>query len=184
MWTDTVEEQRAERREKTRQLITFSVSEEEFAVDISQVQEVIRLPNITVVPNAPDFIEGVIHLRGRIVPVIDLRKRLRLSRSAEPVSYDKYTRVLIILHEGKLIGFIVDKVTEILKIPESAVRPTPELVLEHTGAEYFDGVVREDDRLIILLNLQRVLAPVEREQLEQIDIEAIKKLLQQHLKEK
>lgn len=184
MWTEVAEEHRAEKKEKLRQLITFSVSEEEFAVDISQVQEVIRLPRITLVPNAPDFIEGVIHLRGRIIPVIDLRKRLRLSRSAESRSYDKFTRVLIIMYDGKLIGFVVDRVAEILKIPESAIRPTPELILEHTGAEYFEGVVREDDRLIILLNLQKVLAPVEQEELERIDMETIKRLLQEYIKGK
>lgn len=167
-------------REKIRQLIIFSVSEEEFAVDITHVQEVIRLPKVTLVPNAPEFIEGVIHLRGRIIPVIDLRKRLKIAGHKEQQSiYDKYTRVLIVLYEGKWIGFIVDRITEILKIPESNVKPTPDLVLEHIGAEYFDGIVREDDRLIILLNLSRVLAPVEREQLKEIDFDYLKKVLKE-----
>ncbi len=161
-----------------KQLVTFTVSEEEFAVDIMLVQEVIRLPEITPVPNAPDFVEGVIHLRGRIIPVIDLRKRLRISgKTISP--YNKFTRVIIVVLQGRWTGFIVDAVTEILKVDESDIQPTPELVMKQTGAEYFEGVVKLGDRLMILLNIPEILKPYEKDQLRELDLESIKKLLLQ-----
>ena len=159
-----------------KQLVTFTVSGEEFAIDIMQVQEVIRLPELTPVPNAPDFVEGVIHLRGRIIPVIDLRKRLKIA-GKEIGPYDRFTRIIIVVLQGKWTGFIVDAVTEIVKVEEGSVKPTPELVMEQTGAEYFEGVVHQNDRLIILLNIPKVLKPFERDQLKELDLESIKKIL-------
>ncbi|MGC8719578.1 MAG: chemotaxis protein CheW [Thermodesulforhabdaceae bacterium] len=159
-----------------RSFVNFVVADEDFAVDITRVREVIRLPAMAPVPNAPDFVEGIIHLRGRIVPVIDLRKRLRIAgREHKPL--DRFTRVLIITLEGKWTGFIVDGVKGIIKVPQSSVKPVPDVLKQQIGGEYFDGVIKMEDKLIVLLNLHRILSPEEQSELRDLNIDELKKLL-------
>jgi purine-binding chemotaxis protein CheW len=159
-----------------KNFVCFTVAGEEFAVDIMRVREVIRLPAMSPVPNAPEFVEGIIHLRGRIVPVIDLRKRLRISgREYKPI--DKFTRVIIITLDGKWTGFIVDAVSGIIKVPQDSLKPVPDVLKQQVGGEYFDGVIRLDERLIIVLNLHKILSPEERGKLQELDMESVKKVL-------
>ncbi len=159
-----------------RSFVHFVVAGEEFAIDILRVREVIRLPSYVPVPNVPEFIEGIIQLRGRIVPVIDLRKRLKIA-SREITPLNRFTRVIIVTFEGKLTGFIVDAVSGILKVPQHTIKPVPEIVARQVGGEYFEGVIQHDERTIIMLNLHKVLAPAEREQLGEIDLESMKTML-------
>ena len=139
------------------QLVSFCIGDEEFGVDILKVQEIIRMINITSVPNSPEFVEGVINLRGRVIPVIDLRIRLGMVK----LEHDKDTRIVVVDIEGKTIGFIVDSVSEVLRIPRSITEAPPPLT---TGinAEYITAIGKLEDRLIILLDLEKILREEEK----------------------
>ena len=134
------------------QLVTFNIAEEEFGVDILSVQEIIRLMQITTVPRAPACIEGVINLRGKVIPVIDMRKRFNLPA----VKRDSHTRIIVMEFGAKIVGFLVDAVSEVLRIPASTVEPAP-AVVSGVGSEYIRGVGKLDDRLLILLDLDSLL---------------------------
>ena len=136
------------------QLVTFNIAEEEFGVDILSVQEIIRLMQVTPVPRAPVCIEGVINLRGKVIPVIDMRKRFNLPA----VERDSHTRIIVMeFGSSKIVGFLVDAVSEVLRIPASTVEPPP-AVVSGVGSEYIKGVGKLDDRLLILLDLDSLLA--------------------------
>ncbi len=145
------------------QLVSFIIGNEEFAVDILFVHEINRMLQITKVPNSPDFVEGVINLRGRVIPVIDLRCKLGMERKA----YDKNTRIIVVEVEGKMVGFIVDAVNEVLRIQKSITEAPPELV---TGinSEYIKAVGKLEDRLLILLDLEKVISNEQKTQLQRI----------------
>ncbi len=149
-----------EQSEEIIQLVTFRIGEEEFGVDVMMVQEIIRLPVITPIPNSPDFISGMINLRGRIIPIIDLRQRLRIRDSDAP-DRGKRTRILIVELYNHLTGFIVDSVSEIAKVPAGQIEPAPHLVVSSINAEYMRGVVKQPGRLIMLLDFGRILKPSE-----------------------
>ncbi len=134
------------------QLVSFKVGEEEFGVDILKVQEINKMTVITRVPNAPDFVEGVINLRGRVIPIIDLRKRLGLPQ----IEHDKNTRIIVVEIANKTIGFIVDAVSEVLRISRDITEKPPALVAG-IDADYITAVAKLEDRLLILLDLDKVL---------------------------
>ena len=134
------------------QLVTFKLGSEEFGVDILKVQEIIRLLPITKVPNAPKFVEGVINLRGKVIPVIDMRRRFGLP----PGDRDSHTRIKVMSLQGQVVGFVVDAVSQVLRIPESTVEAPP-AVVAGIGSEYMRGVGKLDDRLLILLDLDKLL---------------------------
>ncbi len=134
------------------QFVVCRIGEEEFAVDVLSVQEINRLVEVTRVPKTPHYVEGVINLRGRIIPVLDLRRRFGL-RSAEQTIQ---TRVVVVSHQSRLVGLVVDSVVEVLNLPKSAIEPPPSIG-NATGAEYTLGVGRLEDRLLILLDLNRLL---------------------------
>lgn len=136
------------------QLASFRLAEEEYAVDIAAVQEIVRMSSITRVPRAPSFVEGVVNLRGKIVPVIDLRRRFGMASTEQT----KATRIIIVDVAGKTVGLIVDAVREVLRLDSEAVSATPELVASGIDASFFKGVGQLGDRLIILLDLQRLLS--------------------------
>ncbi len=140
------------------QLVGFKVGDEEFAVDILQVQEINKMIAITKIPNAPYFVEGVVNLRGRIIPVIDLRTRLKLAKKEQ----DSKTRIIVVELSGKTLGFIVDEVSEVIRIPRSITEPPPQLV-SGIDAEYITAVAKLEDRLIILIDLDKVLKTQELE---------------------
>jgi len=146
---------------KILQLVTFKVDNEEFAVDILKVQEINKMITITRIPNAPPFVEGVINLRGKIIPIVDLRKRLGF----EGKSYDKSTRIIVIELDGMVLGFIVDSVSEVLRISDSTVEPPPSLVAG-VESDYIEGVGKLDNRLLILLELKKIFSASDRKELE------------------
>jgi purine-binding chemotaxis protein CheW len=145
------------------QLVTFSIGEEEFGVDILRVQEIIRMMEITKVPRAPDFVEGVINLRGKVIPIVDLRQRFNLEKR----EHDKHTRIIVIEISNMIVGFVVDAVSEVLRIPADTVEPPP-AVVSGLESEYISGVGKLEDRLLILLDLNRLLTGEEKEQLAQV----------------
>jgi purine-binding chemotaxis protein CheW len=120
------------------------------------VQEIIRSTPITLVPNSPEFIEGVINLRGSIIPIIDLRKRLNLHKDNHHFSNND-TWIIILDVEGRITGFIVDKVTQVLKIQHDSIELPPEIVTAGLKSQYIKGVCKVDERLMILLDFNRIL---------------------------
>ncbi|MDR2893811.1 MAG: chemotaxis protein CheW [Deltaproteobacteria bacterium] len=145
------------------QLVTFSIGEEEFGVDILKVQEIIRTMEITKVPRAQAFVEGVINLRGKVIPIIDLRRRFGLVSK----SHDKHTRIIVIEINNMIVGFVVDSVSEVLRIPSSTVEPPPPVVAG-MDSEYINGVGKLQDRLLILLDLDKLLSSADIEALTQM----------------
>ncbi|HAL56785.1 MAG TPA: chemotaxis protein CheW [Bacteroidetes bacterium] len=142
------------------QLVSFTIGQEEFGVDILKVQEINRMVDITRVPNAPAFVSGVINLRGKVIPIVDLRQRFGLSRKDN----DKNTRIIVVELSARVIGFVVDAVKEVLRIPRSVTEPPPPMVAG-IGSEYITAVGKLEDRLLILLDLERVLSGEEHAQI-------------------
>jgi len=138
--------------DKELQVVGFRIGRETFGLPIAMVREIIRVPDITAVPNAPDYIEGVINLRGRIIPVVDLRKRFG-EKSFEP---DKKNRVVVVELERRAIGLIVNSASEVLRIPPSEIEQ-PHNVFQEGELEYITGVGKLKGRLVLLLDLHRVL---------------------------
>jgi len=136
------------------QYVVFRLGETQFGVAIKQVLRIVRLTPITRVPRAPHFLEGVINYRGQAVPVVDLKKRLALSGGEE---YGDAARVLIVELETQSIGMLVDAVAGISRLPDEAIEPPPEMVAQVNGV-YLTGVARHEQRLVVLLDLGRVLA--------------------------
>jgi purine-binding chemotaxis protein CheW len=133
------------------QLVSFKIGEEEFGVDILKVQEINRMLEVTRVPNAPEYVDGVINLRGKVIPIIDLRRRFGMERKEK----DKNTRIVVVELSGKVVGFVVDGVSEVLRIPKSVTEPPPAIVAG-IEAEYITAVGKLEDRLLILLDLEKV----------------------------
>ncbi len=156
-----MEKAKQDRDEEILQLVTFHVGDEEFGVEILDVREINRMMEITRVPHAPDFVEGVINLRGQVIPVVDLRKRFGLGT----IERDKNARIVVVELGDKVVGFLVDSVSEVLRVPRSVVEPPPPIV-GGIDSEYIEAVVKLDDRLLILLDLQRLLTKNEAQELE------------------
>ena len=133
------------------QLVSFHVGDEEFGLDILRVQEIIRIQPLTRVPNLPDYIDGVINLRGKVIPVSGLRKRLGLEKQTA----DKRTRIVVVDVHGQILGFVVDSVSEVLRIHTDTVEPTPRL--GKVERDYISGVGKLDSRLLLLLDLERLM---------------------------
>lgn len=135
------------------QLVSFKIGNEEFGIDILKVQEINRLMQITKVPNAPSFVDGVVNLRGRIIPVISLRSRLNM----EKIEHDSKTRIIVVELQGTTVGFIVDEVSEVLRIPKSITEAPPAMVAG-IDSDYITAVGKLEDRLLILLDLEKVFS--------------------------
>ncbi|MGB9553112.1 MAG: chemotaxis protein CheW [Candidatus Caldatribacteriaceae bacterium] len=145
------------------QLVAFQLGEESYGVDIAQVQEIIRMQPVTRVPGAPTFVEGVINLRGRVIPVLDLRKRFNL-----PARQDtKDTRIVVVEVPPHTVGMIVDAVDEVLRISEDKVEP-PSPFIASIDTEYLRGVGKLEGKLLILLDLSKVLSKEEKNALEDL----------------
>ena len=135
-----------------RQLIVFKVGVEEFAIDILLSKEIVVMGQITPVPETEDYVEGVMNLRGNLVPVIDLKKRLRASHTDSR----RQGRIIIARLEGKLVGIIVDDASEVLKVRDEAIEAPPDVIGE-LGVDYIAGIVNVNGRFITLLDLNKAL---------------------------
>ncbi len=144
------------------QLVSFEVGDEEYAVPILSVQEINRMMQITRVPQSPPFVEGVINLRGKIIPVIDLRKRFGLAK----LENSDNVRIIVVEIASRVIGFTVDSVNEVLRINANIVEPAPAMV-SGQDTDYVQGVGKLDDRLLILLNLEKLFTSDEIAEIEQ-----------------
>jgi purine-binding chemotaxis protein CheW len=148
--------------EKELQVVGFRIGEETFGVRIGSVREIVRVPEITTVPNAQETIEGVINLRGKIIPVVDLRKRF----GQIEIVPDKKNRILVVELENKLVGLIVNSASEVLKIPPSEIE-SPGSVFADGESSYVTGVGKLKGRLIILLDISKLLHRPEFKKLEE-----------------
>ena len=128
------------------------VGRETYGVPITSLHEIVRVPEITAVPDAPDYMEGVINLRGKIVSVIDLRKRFGVPKTA----LNRRNRILVVEHDGRLSGLIVDSASEVIKIPAADVEPSP-AVLQDGGLNCVTGLGKYHGRLIVLLDMAKLL---------------------------
>ncbi len=136
-----------------RQLVVFDLADEAYGVNIGTVREIIRMQEITQVPRTPDYVEGVINLRGKVIPVIDMRKRFGF-----PVAeHTKDTRIVVIDIGGADIGATVDAVTEVLRLGSDSIEP-PSAIISTSDSDYLLGIAKLETRLIILLDLQRALS--------------------------
>jgi len=135
------------------QIVGFRVGRESYGIPIKALHEIVRVPEITAVPDAPDYLEGVINLRGKIVSVVDLRKRFGKPAAA----LDRRNRILVVEHRGRLVGMIVDSASEVLKIPETEIESAPAMMQEG-GLDCVTGLGKCNGRLIILLDVNKVLA--------------------------
>jgi purine-binding chemotaxis protein CheW len=150
-----------------RQLVVFDLSAEAYGVDIGAVREIIRMQEITAVPQTPDFVEGVINLRGKVTPVVDLRKKLGVAVGEK----SDENRIVVMDIGGQDIGMVVDAVNEVLRISADSVEP-PSSVVSTAEADYIMGIAKLDSKLIILLNLSRVLSVQEQEALSETAVAA------------
>lgn len=149
------------------QLVIFKIGEEEFGVEINQVREIVKLVSITRMPKAPTFIEGVVNLRGQIITVIDLSRRLDLPSSGRTEA----TRIMVVEIGENTVGMIVDSVSEVLRLSENDIEDTPSLIETEVHEKYLRGVGKSEDRLLILLDLNEVLSTDEIKHISKDNIE-------------
>ena len=147
------------------QIVAFRVGGDEFGLDVFSVHEILRHQPVTAVPQAPAFVEGVLEVRGTVLPVVDLRRRLE----APEVGLDVDTRIVVVEFGGERLGLVVDAVREVLRVPETAVAEPPAYV-RGLAAKYIRGLVRLEDRLIVLLDVERILSSEERIALERAEL--------------
>jgi purine-binding chemotaxis protein CheW len=148
---------------KELHIIGFRVGRETFGVPIRLVHEIVRVPEITAVPDSPGYVEGVINLRGKIVSVVDLRKRF----GEKEITANKKNRILVTEVEGKMVGLIVDAASEVIKIPETEV-DLPPSVFEEGELNYVTGVGKLNGRLVIMIDLSKILQKGELRRLEEL----------------
>lgn len=150
-----------------KQLIIFSVGDEEFGLDVLRVQEIIRYVAPTKIPHAPDFVEGVIDFRGEVIPVINLRERFGLPEHNE----DEFSVIIVIEVNGKITGLTVDRVSDILNIPEDKIQQTPEFS-SREKTEYLKAMGKLGNRLILILDLDKIITLSEQKKLEEMIAES------------
>lgn len=139
--------------EEVLQFVTFTLNNEQYAVDILNVQEINRITEITRVPNSPPYVEGVINLRGKVIPVINLRKKF----SFDEKTTDDTSRIIIMEINGITNGLIVDSVSEVLRVPSSIIEPAPPMSSD-MGSKYIKGIAKMEDRLIILIDIDKLIS--------------------------
>ncbi len=146
------------------QLVTFQLGDELYGIDIMNVKEIQKVKEIRAIPNAPMYVEGIFNLRGNIIPVINLHKRFHIKK-AELSEEDKMlSGFLIISINGRMLGVYIDKVSRVMTIEKSDIQPPPQMIAG-IGTEYIQGVVKEEDGYLIILDINRLFDPKELQQL-------------------
>ncbi|MBC7197101.1 MAG: purine-binding chemotaxis protein CheW [Deferribacterales bacterium] len=145
--------------ENIRQYVTFSLNKEKYGIDIMGVDEILKVTEITPIPKAPDFIEGIINIRGKVLPVVDLKKKLSLGEITET----EKARIIVTNINGKKLGFLVDEVFEVLRIEEKLIDDAPALTVD-LDSNYIEGVAKTDKGMIILLDIKKIFSPYEQKQ--------------------
>lgn len=146
------------------QVVVFILDKNYYGVHILQVQEIIKMTEVTKLPNTPDFIEGIVNLRGKIVPIMDLRKRFGLQEAAT----NENSKILILKLDEVQFGIIVDEISEVEKVPVSLIENPPKVVSGVRG-EFISGIAKNNDRLLILLDIEKILTLEEKEMIKEIE---------------
>ncbi len=146
-------------------VVVFNLRDQVYGIDIDSVLEIIRMESVTSVPGTREFIEGVINLRGKVIPIMDLSKRLNMP----PCRVSESSRVIIVEAGGVTVGMIVDSVSEVLRIPVSAIQPPPAMIAE-SSVKAINGIALVDERLVILIDPGKVLYEEERDELAKIGV--------------
>ena len=150
----------AAKHDELIQLVSFMLAEEEYGVEVLKVREIIRMPSITKMPNTLHYVEGIINLRGKVIPIISMRRRFGL----QEIENSGQTRIIIMDVAGSLTGFIVDAVSEVIRIRSSEIQPPPSMVLSGgIGQEFITGVFNHAERLLIIMDTDRLFSDDERE---------------------
>ena len=152
-------------QQSEKQLVVFDLANEVYGMDIGVVLEIIRMQEITKVPRTPEFVEGIINLRGKIIPVVDLRKRFSLPVTDETAD----NRIVVVDIDGQGIGMVVDAVAEVMRINSGSIEPPSEAIITQES-DYLLGIAKLDDRLIILLDMNKLLLKEERKALAQTEL--------------
>ena len=148
------------------QLVSFMLADEEYGVEVLKVREIIRMPTITKMPNVPQHVEGIINLRGKVIPIISMRRRFNQMESEN----SSHTRIIIMDVCGSLTGFTVDSVSEVIRIHSSEIQPPPSMVLSGgVGQEFITGVINHAERLLVIMDIDRMFSDDERESLGAIE---------------
>ncbi|ANA39776.1 MULTISPECIES: chemotaxis protein CheW [Geobacter] len=148
-------------RDELIQLVSFTVDREEYGVDVLKVREIIRMSSITQVPEAPPYVDGIINLRGRVIPIISLRDKFGLADAES----DNRTRIVVMGVGDALLGFRVDAVSEVIRIAGSRIQPSPALLSSGGEQEYIVGVIDQGEKLLVMLDPEKMLTPRELGQL-------------------
>ena len=138
--------------ENSINLVTFKLGNNEYAIDIMQAKEIIKMEKITLIPNAPDYVEGVINLRGNIIPIVDLKKRFNLDENEE----EKNTGIIIVKIDDVDMGIIIDAISKVVSIATSNIQPPPPM-LSGIGQKYIKGVAKLEDKLLVVLDLEKLI---------------------------
>lgn len=141
------------------QLVSFLLSDEEYGVEVLRVREIIRMPPITKMPNTPHYVEGIINLRGKVIPIISMRKRFGLPE----IEYTAHTRIMVMDVNGGLTGFIVDGVSEVIRVRSSEIQPPPPMVSGNLDQEFIMGVFNHADRLLIIMDAEQMFNKEEQD---------------------
>ncbi|MCM8773906.1 MAG: chemotaxis protein CheW [Candidatus Omnitrophica bacterium] len=150
---------------KDYQLVIFKIGKEEFGVEIGEVKEIVRMLPVTYVPRAPSFVEGVINLRGQILVLIDLAKRLNL----KSIGRSEKTRIIVVDVEGSSIGMVVDEVTEVLRLSKDNIEEPPQIIATDIHQRYIKGVGKWGERLFIIIDLAKILSFEEVEEIKRTE---------------
>lgn len=141
------------------QLVSFNLGAEEYAVEVLKVREIIRMTAITHIPNTPPSVEGIINLRGKVIPIISLRNRFSMPGTED----DQHTRIMVMDIAGKLMGFIVDGVSEVIRISNSEIQPPPSIAAGGMDQDFICGVIKHGEQLLLMLQLDRMFSSDEQD---------------------
>lgn len=159
MSTAIVPVKAGESKSELIQLVSFNLGAEEYAVEVLKVREIIRMTAITHIPNTPPSVEGIINLRGKVIPIISLRNRFGMMSAEE----DQHTRIMVMDIAGKLMGFIVDGVSEVIRIASGEIQPAPSIAAGGMDQEFISGVIKHGERLLLMLQLDRMFSSDEQD---------------------
>lgn len=140
------------------QLVSFELEREEYGIDVLFVREIIRMPDITKMPNTPDYLDGIINLRGTVVPIISLRRCFGLSNREN----DRQSRIVVMEIDGGLTGFVVDAVAEVIRISAAEIQPPPAMTHDNAAQDCVNGVINHAERLLLVLDLNRLFSAEEK----------------------
>ncbi|MDP2218371.1 MAG: chemotaxis protein CheW [Methanolobus sp.] len=147
------------------QLVICQLSNEEFGIEISRVKEIIRIPGITKIPQVPGYVEGIINLRGRIIPIINLATKFNLAHE----EMSDHSRIMVVEIGNMVAGMVVDSVTEVLRISSENIEPAPEIITSKITERYIQGVGKIDERLLILLDIDKIFTQEQKAQISRLE---------------